>query len=364
MNPSHAPCRRLLPAGARLVPEGRDDIIPATIIVASSRIHAETFSSRSLSRNPLRDPTDRTVLAYLPPGYDDGPRRYPTVYLLAGFTKKGASYLNFEAWEENLQERLDRLIGQGRVRPMIIVLPDAFTRLGGSQYINSAATGQYQDYLLELVEWAGQTFRTIPHPSARAVAGKSSGGFGALRLAMDRPGVFGLVADHSGDKYFEMCYGPALPRFLRASAQRDVEALFQDPRAALPHDQAFFDILEVLALSACYTPAPGSRFGFDLPLDLETGEIREDVWLRWKEHDPLRRVETKGDSLRDLTLLFLDCGSRDEFNIHVGSRLFHRRLGELGIPHVYEEFDGGHFNTQHRYDVSLTAISRAIEHDI
>jgi enterochelin esterase family protein len=303
------------------------------------------------------------VLAYLPPGYDDGQQRYPAVYLLAGFTKKGASYLNFEAWEENLQERLDRLIGQGDVRPMIVFLPDAFTRLGGSQYINSGATGRYQDYLLELVEWCDRRFRTIPRPSARAVAGKSSGGFGALRLALDRPGVFGLVADHSGDKYFEMCYGPALPRFLQASAQRDVEALFRDPWSAHPHDQSFFDILEVLALSACYSPAPGSRLGFDLPLDLETGEIREEVWQRWSEHDPLRILETKGDSLRDLALLFLDCGSRDEYNIHVGSRLFHRRLGLLGIPHVYEEFEAGHFNIHYRYDVSLTAISRAIEHD-
>ncbi|HET7009211.1 MAG TPA: alpha/beta hydrolase-fold protein [Anaerolineales bacterium] len=319
--------------------------------------------SRTLTGNPLGDPSERALFAYLPPGYDETRQRYPAVYFLPGFTRTGASYLNFEAWEENLQQRMDRLLAQGAVRPMVLVLIDGFTRLGGSQYLNSPATGLYQDYVFELVEHCDAALRTIPRPSARAVIGKSSGGFGALRAAMDRPGTFGLVLDHSGDKYFEMCYGPSLPRFLHACRHHDPYALFLDPWRARPHDQAFYDIMEILAYSACYSPSPRTRFGFDLPLDLDTGEIRTEVWDRWIEHDPIRRVTGRADAFRDLQLLFLDCGTKDEFNMLVGSRLFHRRLEEAGIAHVYEEFDGGHSRTHHRYDVSLAAISRAIEHE-
>lgn len=329
----------------------------------ASRIYAEDIPSRALAGNPLGDPSTRRALVYLPPGYDEGRRRYPVVYLLASFGKTGASLLQFQAWEEPLQARLDRLLDEGRIRPMLVVLPDAFTRLGGSQYINSEATGRYQDYLLELVQWADQTLRTIPTKSARAVVGKSSGGFGALRAGMDHPAVFGLVADHSGDKYFEMCYGPTLPRFLRAIAQHDPERALKDPVGTRPHNQAFFDIMEVLALSACYSANPASRFGFDLPVDLATGEILEEVWTRWTAQDPVRRVESKAEALRSLELLYLDCGRSDEFNLHVGTRLLHRRLEDLGIRHMYEEYDDGHFHTAYRYDVSFTALSRAFEHD-
>jgi enterochelin esterase family protein len=112
---------------------------------------------------------------------------------------------------------------------MILLLPDATTRFGGSQYINSSATGRYQDYLLELVDRADHSLRTLPRREARAIAGKSYGGFGALTMAMDHPEAFGLVGDHSGDKYFEYCYFPELPRFHRAAeSQQDLEAVLRD----------------------------------------------------------------------------------------------------------------------------------------
>lgn len=329
----------------------------------ASRIHSQEFNSPSLAGNPLGDPTSRRVWAYLPPGYDEGRVRYPVVYLLASFSKIGVSFLQFEAWEEGLQHRMDRLTQDGRIRPMVVVLPDASTRLGGSQYLNSEATGRYQDYLLEIVQWADENLRTIPSKSARAVAGKSSGGFGALRAAMDHPSVFGLVADHSGDKYFELCYGPTIPRFLKAATQLDVEKAFRDPIGTRPHNPAFFDVMEILALSSCYSPNSASRLGFDLPVDLATGEILEDVWRRWMSHDPVRRIEASADALRSLELIYLDCGRLDEYNLHVGTRLLHRRLEALGLRHVFEEFDDGHFHTSYRYDVSLAAISRAIEYE-
>ena len=86
---------------------------------------------------------DRDVIVYLPPGYEERSENYPSVYCLTGFTGRGKMLLNDAAFTPNLAERMDRLIDSGAIKPMIVVMPDCFTYYGGSQYINSAATGNY-----------------------------------------------------------------------------------------------------------------------------------------------------------------------------------------------------------------------------
>lgn len=328
--------------------------------MAPSEIRVETFHSKVLLGNALGDPADRRVYVYLPPDYQASQDRLPVVFLLAGFTGTGASFLDFRAWNETIQEMADRLLAEGRIRPLLLVLPDGMTRFGGSQYINSEGTGRYQDYLLELVEWTDGHFRTQADPSKRAVAGKSSGGFGAVRMAMDRPGSFGLIGDISGDKYFDYTYRATLPRVVRTLEQfSELDRALDDPRSFRPQDQAFRDVMELAALSACYSPNPDSRRGFDLPIDPETGALRQEVWGRWLAHDPIVLLEQRAEALRSLNLLYLDCGRRDEFFLNVGMRLFHRRLDQLGIEHTYTEHEGGHFNLDHRLAHLLEAISRA-----
>ncbi len=329
--------------------------------MGSSEIRVEIFRSDVLQGNALGDPVERPVHVYLPPDYGESGERYSVAFLLAGFAGSGASFLDFEAWDENLHQRMDRLVAGGRIRPMLLILPDATTRFGGSQYINSTATGRYQDYLLELVDWADHSFRTRPQREARAIAGKSSGGFGALSMGMDHPEVFGLVADHSGDKYFEYCYLPELPRFHRAIERTpDLDRLLLDPRGTRPHDQTFRDVMELAALSACYSPEPGSPRGFEFPVDLETGALRPEIWELWRQHDPLVRLGKRQAALRSLRLIYLDSGRLDEFFLNIGMGLFHRSLEALEVPHFYEPFDGGHFGIDYRFDNSLEAISHAI----
>src|SRR4029079_16144798 len=107
---------------------------------------------------------------YLPPEYDTK-TRYPSVYLLAGFTGRGTMMLNESAWDENIQQRLDRLIATKAIQPMVVVLPDCFTRYGGSQYINSEGTGLYEDYFIkELVPYVDANFATIADSKRRGVA--------------------------------------------------------------------------------------------------------------------------------------------------------------------------------------------------
>ncbi len=325
-----------------------------------SQIRIETIESEALQGNPLGDPHVRQLAVYLPPGYSSHQARYPCLYLLAGYAGSWRSYLNWQPWEEGLQQRLDRLILSGRARPMIVVLPDAFTRYGGSQYLNSTAIGRYQDFLLEIVTWVDKHFRTRPERQCRAIAGKSSGGFGAFHAVLRFPEIFGLLADHSGDKDFAKCYGTDLLKLPGLLERFDVSAVLADPYTFQPKDQAFFDLMNIAAMSAAYSPDPQAPLGFRWPVDPHTGQLVPEVWARWQSFDPLELAPQHKDVLNRLLLYYMDCGNRDEYFIHLGCRLLSRRLTQAGVRHVYEEFDGGHRHTTHRLDRSLEAISRAL----
>jgi hypothetical protein len=111
-------------------------------------------------------------------------------------------------------------------------------------------------------------------------------------------------------------------------------------------------------MSACYSPNLKNKPSlFDLPFDEGTGRMRERIWKKWKKLDPVEQVKTETENLQKLGLIFLDCGNRDEFGLTVGARMFSQELTTRSVPHEYEEFDGGHFNIQHRYDTSLRKIA-------
>ncbi len=324
----------------------------------------EKVRSRVLEGNRAGDPPERRVPVYLPPSYASEPaRRYPVCYVLTGFTGRGRMLLNDNPWNPALDDRMDALIASGGSPEMILVMPDCFTRYGGSQYLNSSATGRYMDHLIEeLVPHVDGRYRTLPDRAHRGVAGKSSGGYGALVLGMRHPEIFGAVACHSGDMYFEYCYLPDVPKFCtHVQAAGGLVAWLEkfEGKRQKSHDDML--TLNLLGMAAAYSPQPSREpFGIDLPCDLETGAFREEVWRRWLEHDPIRMLESSVAALRSLRLLYLDCGTRDEWSLHHGARLFSRRLAALGIQHLHEEFDDGHMNVQYRYDVSLPRIARAL----
>jgi enterochelin esterase family protein len=328
-------------------------------MIPSGNVIFETITSNALRDNPLGDPFVRRVPVYLPPGYESGSARYPTAYVLTGFTGRGTMLLNDSAWGETIAERMDRLIAAGQVRPMLLVMPDCLTRIGGSQYLNSSAVGNYEDHVVkELVPYIDNKYRTIAAGDHRAVVGKSSGGYGSVILAMRHPDVFGLMASHSGDMYFEHCYKPDLIGALRALPKLGgLDKFWDDIPTIHPKDKNFQMLINIVAMAACYSPNPNAPHGFDLPFDLETGELREDVWERWLEWDPVYLVGKHLAALKSLKLIYLDAGLRDEFNLQYGARIFCKRLAARGIPFVHEEFDDGHMDIQYRYDVSLKAIS-------
>ncbi len=327
------------------------------------RVVLERFTSTVLAGNPAGDPCERTVPVYLPPSYDAEPaRRFPVVFVLAGFSGRGRGLLNDDPWSPPLDERMDALVAAG-CGEVMLVMPDAFTRFGGSQYLDSTATGRYATHVAdELVAWVDGRYRTLAAREHRGVAGRSSGGYGALLFGMTRPEVFGAVACHSGDLCFDYCYRGDVPRFCaqvqRASGLREWLEGFERRRQKSADDMT---ALNILGMAAAYSPNPATPpFGLDLPCDLESGAFREDVWRRWLEHDPLVLLESHAAALRSLRLLYLDCGTRDEFHLQLGARLFTRRLAALGVPYEYEEFDDGHRHVAYRYDVSLPRLARAL----
>jgi len=335
---------------------------PIQTAIRRGRVEVQDIESDVLRGNPAGDPHMRRVPVYLPPAYDSQPRRrFPVVFVLTGFTGRGRMLLNDAPWSPALDDRMDALIAAGSPET-ILVMPDCYTRFGGSQYVDSTATGRYETHLVEeLVPWVDGRYRTLATRDHRGVAGKSSGGFGAMRLGMLHPDVFGALACHSGDMLFEYCYQVDFPRACSTIQQaggvrRFLEAFQAKPQK--PKDDLL--TLNIVAMAACYSPEREAELGVGLPFDLATGLPRPDVFSRWLEFDPLRLLPTRADALRSLRLLYLDCGTKDEFHLHHGARAFTAELSRLGIAHTYEEFEDGHMNVSYRYDQSLPALARAL----
>src|SRR5688500_1393994 len=177
--------------------------------------------SQVLKDNPLGDPHVRKLGVWLPPGYDDTRnRRFPVLYDLVGFTGSGFSHLGWKNFSDNLPERAARLMHERKMGPAIFVFPDCFTALGGNQYVNSSAIGNYADYLTrEIVPFVDREFRTLAGREHRGCFGKSSGGYGALLHGMKYPGTWGAIANHSGDAYFDFVYWHDWPNTLNELAK-------------------------------------------------------------------------------------------------------------------------------------------------
>lgn len=329
------------------------------------RIVSLPHESKCLAGNPLSDPTTREVLAYLPPGYDEGPR-LPTVMLLPGFAATHRSMLGFDPWKPNTAELFEGLIERRACAPAILVMPDAICRWGGSQFMDSPATGLYQTYLAEeVVALVDRELRTIPTREARAVAGRSSGGFGALRLGMDRPELFSVLGSHAGDAAFEVSMRPMLTGAAIAYDRAGGFAAFAEQMSQRgPRGGGEFDGVFVLAASAAYAANGSATLPFaSPPFDPGTAEIVPELWEKWLEHDPLVRAEGSADALRGMSRIYLDSGDRDEHGLQFAARALARRLGELGAPVVHEEYEGGHRGTSYRYESSLPSMIEVLANE-
>ena len=324
-------------------------------------LETQEMHSPALESNALGDPSRRQLRVYLPPGYAEGTRRYPAVYFLNAFSNSGKSWTNFSAFSVSVPERLDALVAAGTIPPVIGVFPDGWTSLGGSQWVNSDAIGRYRDFLAkDVVGCVDRTYRTLPKAASRAVVGHSSGGYGALVMGRYHPEIFSHLSAQSPDAYFEYCYLPDLPKAASALLKAGgVETWYQDFTRRSRETKARsedFTVINVLAMAAAYSPKKGEPLNLELPFDAQTGRMRLDVWNRWLVQDPVRFVPKFLDAFRKLKTVFIDCGSRDEFNLRWGARMMAEDLKNGGVEAVHEEFEDGHTGVNYRFERSLSVI--------
>jgi S-formylglutathione hydrolase FrmB len=264
---------------------------------AAAEVRAGTFHSEALGG-------DVSYVVDLPPSYESsGSRRYPVVYALHGLFE-GASF-----WERRgLAQILAGLRARGAVPEFLVVAVD-----GGNSFFVNAPGGRYEDMVTkDLVSHVESTYRVIPGRKGRGLLGVSMGGYAALHIAFDQPGLVAAVATHSAML---------------------LERIPSAEQGAGRWQMAAFNKV------------------FGDPVDPAL----------WAENDPL--VEAKTVDPKAVPALYVDCGSQDRYGLANGHRDLHRILRERGIPHEFELAPGDHGYefVRARLERSLRFLGRALQ---
>ena len=328
------------------------------------RLDERTIESDALRDNPLGDPHVRPVWVYVPPGYDDEPeRRYPAVFVLQGYTGQLEMWRNRTPYRQPFPEMADTGIAAGDIPPCIVVYVDAWTALGGSQFVDSPGTGNYHTYLCdEVVPFVDANYRTLAAPEHRGVSGKSSGGFGAFITPMLRPDLFGGLASHAGDSLYEHLYLPEFAKIVRSLRKYDgsYEQFWKDfdSRAPMSKDDDS-TLVMTYGCAACFSAEPDGAV--TLPFDQETGVILPEVWERWLAWDPVRMVPRYADALRGLRAIYIDAGTRDQWFLDLGAQAMKQALAAIGVADIFFElFDATHTAIDYRYPTGLKYLAERL----
>lgn len=323
-------------------------------------VYSHWLDSTVLKGNLLGDPARRRIDVYVPYGHDG--KGLPLLVDLAGFTGSGLGHSNWKNFGENLPERLDRLIASGVLAPCVVAMPDCFTKLGGNQYINSSAMGRWDDFLREeAVPFVEKEFG-CGGAGRRGLFGKSSGGYGALVHAMLHNDFWSAAASHSGDVGFDLMFASDFPIVLRALAKtsNSIEDWLKAFFSAQKIKDNDIHVLMILAMCATYDPDPESYLGIRLPVTMDTCEPIAERWANFQKWDPLQLIEHHFEGLKRLKGFYIDCGDIDQYNLVYGARRLTKRLRELEVPHIYEEFPDNHSSVDYRLDKSLPFLVDAL----
>jgi hypothetical protein len=330
----------------------------------AGRLDELTIESAALRGNPLGDPHVRPLWVYVPPGYDDSHARYPSIYVLQGYTGQLAMWRNRTPYRQPFPETADLGIAAGEIPPCILVFVDAWTALGGSQFVDSPGTGNYHTYLCdEVVRFVDANYRTLAEPAHRGVSGKSSGGFGAFITPMLRPDLFGGLASHAGDSLYEHLYLPEFAKIVRSLRDKydgSYERFWKDFHARAPMSREDDSTLVMTyGCAACFSAEGDGTV--TLPFDLSTGVVDEAVWQRWLDWDPVRMVPRHADALRGLKAIYIDAGTRDEWFLDLGAAAMKQALERIGVTDVYFElFDATHMAIDYRYPIGLKYLAERL----
>ncbi len=309
----------------------------------SGSFNTVKIESVALAGNLIGEKTERTINVYLPPAYDTSAKRYPVVYYLPGFedTNMGIAF-----WS------IDALIQAGKIQEMIVVIVPGKNLLGGSFYVNSPVTGNWEDFVVqEVVRYVDGHYRTIAESGSRGISGHSMGGFGSLNIAMQHPDVFGAVYSLSPGLFDEN----GLSNSQMFSNEYYIGLFVDEQKAILakPKDQQLTSVLSMrgnftVAYGLAFAPDPQNPpFYFDYPYSKSNGKLVRDneIWKRWDNGFggiPGEIVQYK-ENLLMLKGIIVDYGTNDEFKwIPQGCIYFDQQLTAAGIPHEMAVHNGNH----------------------
>ena len=301
------------------------------VTVEHIKIHGE-----ALEGNLEREAVDRDVIVFLPPGYaKEKSRRYPVVYALHGFS------IGAEQWthEIHVPQTVEGAFAKGS-QGMIVVLPDSKTVYGGSMYSSSVTTGDFERYVAhDVVSYIDAHYRTIPSRLARGLVGHSMGGYGAARIGMKHPDVFGSLYIMSPCCLSPMGSRPANPPpAMQKAMEEQAKALESVKTPADAAGLSFFARAQ-LASAAAWSPDPKNPPLF-LDLPTKDGVPRPDVVAKFAANAPLAFVDQYVDNLRRYRAIAIDVGDQDGLRFDSGK--LHDVLDNYGIANSFETYHGTH----------------------
>ncbi len=286
--------------------------------------------SASLEGNLEGDAVDRDVIVFLPPSYSkDTHRRYPVVYALHGYS------IGAEQWTQEIHvpQTIEGAFAQG-ANDMIVVLPDSKSVYGGSMYSSSVTTGNFERFIYhDVVSYIDAHYRTIPNRLARGLAGHSMGGYGALRIGMQHPEVFGSLYVMS-----PCCLSHMGTRNDPAQAVAFEKQIAAMKSPADSEGMSFFARAQ-LASAAAWSPDPKNP---PLYLDLPTkdGVPQPDILAKWIANSPLAFIDQYIFNLRQYRAISLDVGDQD--GLRFDTEKVHQALDKYRIQNGFELFHGTH----------------------
>jgi S-formylglutathione hydrolase FrmB len=307
----------------------------------------ERIESTYLQDNLIGDPATREILTFIPSGL----KKKPILLIeLAG--------LNWRPTTSNkFGQIVNKLFSSGKLKNSIIINPNFKTKIYVNQYLNSSILGKYEDFIVhEIIPF----FKEKYDVGAVGLFGKSSGGFGAYSLAVRHPDLINGFAMHFGDSCFEYMYLHDFLCTVKLFRSISVKKWLEDVLNGKEISDNEICAANVIGSGYFYSENIDSEIYADLPIDLETGAIDRDIWDRWLSFDPAKNVTNYQSELNKIKAIYLDVGNKDEYNLFVGMNALHKKLSKMGIPHEFDEFNGGHFGNSNRYEFSLPFLEEKL----
>jgi S-formylglutathione hydrolase len=303
------------------------------------------ITAPALANNLLGELPEHDLLIYLPASYTETKKHYPVVYYLLDF---GLRVRDVTLPPESIKKDVDF----GLTKETILVIVSGANSLGGSFYVNSPITGNWDDYVAQdVVRYVDEHYRSISSPASRGISGYVTGGFGALSVAMRHPDVFGAVYSISPTLFDDNGLA-ASPMF---SVQRTIDAMLDLKARELPlsvtegisdMQHTKDDIRFSLAYGTTFAPNPGKPPYMDYPYYRQNGRVfrDEDIWKRWDTGFGAlpEKVQLYKANLRKLNSITLACGDHPPYLwILPGCKYFSAQLTAAGITHQSVGFPGG-----------------------